>query len=144
VSVNDAIADVAAPQRFTTAVLSALSALAVILAAIGLYGVNAWAVARRSPEIGVRLALGATRQSVVWMILRAALRPSLLGVVLGFCIAAWGVTLVSAATSMTSGKDPLAFGFSGGILLLVSAVASLESVMRASRVDPLHAIRGVT
>jgi len=115
--------------------------LAVLLATVGLYGVIAYLVASRRGEIGIRLALGAGRQQVLGMIVGEAMRPALLGAALGLC-AAFGLTrLLTRLLYNVKPTDPPIFA---GVLLLLIGVALLASYIparRATRVDPMVALR---
>ena len=116
-------------------------ALALGLAGFGLFGLLSYAVARRSSEFGIRMALGATRSRVVWSVVRQALLLVMCGVLVGVPIVWWGGRLVS---SLFFGIDPHDWTTFVGAALTLVAVASACSVLpalRASRVDPLVALR---
>jgi predicted permease len=115
--------------------------LALALASVGLYGLMSYAVLRRTAEIGVRMALGARRAQVIWMILRESLALVCLGLVLGVAAAIGASRLVSSMLFGLSGTDPLTYGVAALILAAVAVLASLMPAHRASRVDPMVAFR---
>jgi predicted permease len=124
------------------AVLSAVfGAVALALATLGLYGVMAYAVARRTNEIGVRQALGADRARVVRMVLADVGRVVLAGAVVGVAAAAWIGTLMSSLLFRMRPVDPTVLGAATGLLALVALVAGLVPALRAARIDPLAALR---
>jgi predicted permease len=128
-------------ERLIVQLTSAFGALALLLAAVGLYGVMSYAVARRTAEFGVRMALGARRREVLWMMIR----ESALIVVAGL---ACGVPLMLAATRLVNGMlfgvsaaDPLAIAAATATLTVVALLAAALPALRASRVDPIVALR---
>ena len=127
--------------RFSAALLAAFAVVALIMSAVGIYGVMTYAVARRRHEIGVRMALGAQQTSILRMVLGQGLWLALIGVALGIA-GALGVTRV--LSSMLFGvkpTDPWTFaGVSLG-LLAVALLASYIPARRAMRVDPMVALR---
>jgi putative ABC transport system permease protein len=130
-----------APRRFqmTLVLLFAIAALA--LAAFGTYGVVSYAVARRRPEIGIRIALGAGRSRVLGLVLRQGMQPVFAGLVAGALAALAIGSYVSALLFQVSPRDPVAFTIAGGVLVVVSALACWIPARRAARVNPLDAIR---
>jgi predicted permease len=130
-----------AQERLISTLSSFFGLLSLLLAGIGLYGILAYAVSRRTREIGIRIALGAKRSDVLRMVLRQGLILTLLGV--GFGLAAsLGATrlLVSQLFSVTP-TDPVAFVVAPILLLTVALLACLLPARRATKVDPLIAIR---
>lgn len=115
--------------------------LASLLVAIGLYGTLAYRVARRTMEIGVRMALGAQRGQVVWMTLRESLFVVLAGVVLGLPLAYGGATLLRSTLFGLEPTDPLTFAVAVAGITLVALAASLIPARRAASVDPMIALR---
>jgi predicted permease len=125
-----------------TAMLSAFfGGLALLLAAIGLYGLMAYSVARRTREIGIRMALGAQRELVRWLILRETLLLALVGIVIGLPCALAASRLVASLLYGVSAKDPLTLVVICSILIAISAVAGWVPARRATRVDPMVALR---
>jgi predicted permease len=116
-------------------------AIALVLAAIGVYGVISFSVSQRTQEIGVRVALGAQRRDVLRMIVRSGLTLAALGIGVG-ALAAFGVTrLVASLLINVSPTDPLSFGWVAAFLVLVVALASYFPARRATGVDPIIALR---
>ena len=111
------------------------------LSAIGLYALLAYTVTRRTPEIGIRMALGAGRATVRWMILRQSLVLGGCGLALGVAGAVAGTKLLEALLFGVEPRDPLAISFAAVLMLAVSALAGYLPARRASRVDPLVALR---
>jgi putative ABC transport system permease protein len=128
-------------QRFNTMLVGLFGMLALLLAAMGIGGLLATSVSRRTREIGVRLALGAQRDAVVRMVMRDALRVVSLGLVLGLP-AAWLLTRVlSSLLFDVSPHDPPTFAVVTGVIVVVGVAASLTPAWRASRVEPVVALR---
>ena len=127
--------------RFATAVLAAFAGLALLLATIGLYGVLAYNVAQRRRELGVRAALGATRGSLVSLVMRQGMAFVIAGLVLGLAGAASATKLMSALLFSISAHDAIAFGAAPAILLLVAVAACLLPARRAASTDPAEALR---
>ncbi len=128
-------------QRFALVMLSAFAALAMALAAVGIYGVVSFATVDRTREIGVRMALGAGRQEVTGLMVRKALIPVAIGLVIGLGLSA-GLSL--AMTGMlygTAGIDPITLAIVGLMLAAVAFAASYLPARRASGVDPVVALR---
>ena len=130
-----------APQRFNMLLVGLFAALALALAAIGIYGVIAYSVTQRAQEMGLRLALGASRRDILRLVVGQAMWTSLLGVGLGI-IGALGVTRVMASLLFeVSATDPLVFAGLSALLIVVALVASYIPARRATKVDPLVALR---
>jgi ABC-type antimicrobial peptide transport system permease subunit len=120
--------------------LSAFGMIALVLAAIGLYGVMSYSVNQRTREIGIRMALGAAQQDVRSMIVRQGLWLAVGGVAVGLAAA---LALARLVTNLlfVSGADPVTFVAVPIVLLTVALVATLLPAFRASRVDPVEALR---
>jgi len=141
VTMEDAVGKALARPRFQSALLGAFAALALVLAAGGIYGVMSYAVARRTREIGLRLTLGARRVDVLRLILSQAMRRLAIGGALGLA-GAWLST--RALTTMLYGVQPtdaLTFAAVPVILTITALAASYVPARRASRVDPMVALR---
>ncbi len=121
--------------------VGAFGAVATLLAAIGLYGVMAYSVARRTVEIGVRLALGAHRSSVQWMVLRQSLWMVVLGLVIGIPAALALTRFVQAKLYGIQPTDPTSFAVAAILMAVVGAAAAWIPARRAARVDPIQALR---
>jgi ABC-type antimicrobial peptide transport system permease subunit len=130
------------PVRLFGGLFLLFGAAALVLAAAGLYGVMAFTVRRRTQEIGVRMALGATRRGVLRLVLWDGLWRVALGVALGLVPGAFLGRLMDALTGDdVSTADPLVHGLTAATLLGVGALASLVPALRAASVDPLVALR---
>jgi predicted permease len=128
-------------DRLIAQLVSFFGALALILACIGLYGVMAHGVARRTNEIGIRMALGARGGNIAWMILRETLYLVVAGLVIGIPGALLGARLISAQLFGMSPTDPVTLVAAAVILALVALLAGYLPARRASRVNPLTALR---
>jgi putative ABC transport system permease protein len=122
-------------------IFTVFGALALFLAVIGVYGVKAYTVARRTREIGIRTALGASARDTVWLILREGLNLTLAGTVLGLLLAAGVARLLSNMLYDVSALDPLAFSVAALVLATVSLMATYIPARRAARVNPIVALR---
>jgi putative ABC transport system permease protein len=130
-----------APRRFNLLIFGVFALVALLLAAVGIYGVLAYAVTQRTHEIGIRLALGAQAHDVLWLIVRQGLALTLVGVALGL-IGAWGLTRVlQNLLYEVSATDPVTFACIALLLLAVAGAASFIPAWRATKVDPLVALR---
>ena len=128
-------------RRFYMLLLGGFAALAVALAAVGLYGVVSYSVAQRTQEVGIRLALGASPAGVVVMVMRQGLRLSAAGLAIGLLLTLFLKAALKHLLVGVSATDPLTLGVTAIILLLIAAFASYVPAKRAARVDPLIALR---
>ena len=128
-------------ERLIAQLVSFFGALALILACIGLYGVMAHGVARRTNEIGIRMALGARGGNIAWMILRETLYLVLAGLLIGVPAALLGARLISSQLFGLSATDPLTLIAAAIVLTLVALLAGYLPARRAARVNPLSALR---
>jgi predicted permease len=128
-------------ERLMARLASALGGITLILSSIGLYGLLAYTVARRTPELGVRMALGATPGTVRWMVMRHALMLVAIGLGLGLLAAAWGTRVLSTLLFGLAPIDPPSFVATGALLAVVGTAAAYLPARRASRVDPIIALR---
>ena len=115
--------------------------LALGLAAVGLYGLLAYAVAQRSHEIGVRKALGAADSGIVRMVLRGALGITLVGIAIGLVASLAASRIVASQLYGVSPRDPVILSISAASLIVVTIVAALAPIRRATRVDPVVTLR---
>jgi putative ABC transport system permease protein len=123
------------------ALLAVFAGLALTLATIGLYGVIAYTVARRTHEIGVRVAMGAKRSDIFRLVLHHGLLPSLLGAAVG-TVGALGLTqYLSSLLYGVGTTDPLTFSAVPVVLMVVAFIACAAPARAATRVDPIHALR---
>jgi predicted permease len=129
------------PQRIAAGILAGFGVLALLLAAVGLYGVVAFAVAQRTREIGIRVALGAQRNEVLKLMLRQGMTLASIGLLVGLPLAFGAGKLISGFLLGVGAADPLTFVVAAGSLILVTLVASYLPARRASRVDPMVALR---
>jgi predicted permease len=141
-SMDEVISDSVARPRFLAQLLGVFSTVALLLSAIGTYGVLSFAVMERRREIGVRMALGATERGVLAMVLRQGLRLAVTGLVIGLIGAAAVTRLTSALLFGVTPLDPWTFGAVSAFMLLVATAAAVVPATRATRVDPLQALRG--
>ena len=128
-------------ERLLATLSSFFGALALLLACVGLYGLMAYAVARRTPEIGIRLALGARRDSIMWLVLRETIGLTLAGVALGIPLALWAARYVKSVLFGISPSDPLTVAATVATLVGVAALAGYIPARRAINVDPMVALR---
>ena len=128
-------------ERMFAQVVGSFGLIAALLAAIGLYGVMAYTVTRRTSEIGIRLALGAGRSDVQWMVLRESLWMVLAGMVAGIPASLALTQLVRDALYGIRPNDPFSFIAAGAFMVAVAAVAAWIPARRAARVDPMRALR---
>lgn len=115
--------------------------LAALLVAVGLYGALSYRVGRRTSEIGVRMALGAARRQVLWMILRDSLYLVAAGLIVGLPLAWFGSRLMASMLYKLSAHDPLSFALAGAGVLIVSLLAAWIPARRAASVEPMQALR---
>jgi ABC-type antimicrobial peptide transport system permease subunit len=132
--------DVAAP-RFRTVLLGIFAALAVCLALVGVYGVMSYVVGQRANEIGLRMALGASPQDVLRLILRRALSLTFVGIAIGLVSAAAMTRLLASMLFGVKPTDPLTYLAVMALLGVMALAASYIPARRAMRVDPIVALR---
>ena len=137
--VNGSVAD----RRFTMAVLSSFAAVALLLAAVGIYSVLAFSVARRTHEIGIRMALGAEARSVVGLLLRGGLKAVAIGVAAGLAGSFVATRALTAFLFGVEPLDPAALAAAVVVLVGVAALGGYIPARRATKVDPLVALRNV-
>jgi macrolide transport system ATP-binding/permease protein len=128
-------------ERLIARLTSLFGVLALLLAAIGLYGVTSYTVVRRTPEIGIRMALGAARTRVIGMVMRGAMLQALIGLAIGIPVSVFCVRYVkSQLYEITSVNVPVMVG-AISVLILAAAIAGLIPARRAASIDPVKALR---
>jgi predicted permease len=140
-SIRTTIRDSLWAQRASATLLAIFGLLALLLSAIGLYGVISYSVNQRVREIGLRMALGATTIQVEWMILTEGIQMVTIGVLSGLAIALGASRLVSGMLIVVSPRDVLTFVLVPAILMLVAVLACWVPAHRATRIDPVTALR---
>jgi predicted permease len=135
------VSDSIAAQRFTMILLGVFAALALVLSAVGIFGVIAYVTGQRTQEIGIRMALGAQRGDVLRLVLGHGMRVALLGVVIGLATALGLTRLIASQLYGVSANDPLTFAGVAALLTLVALAACYIPARRAMRVDPMVALR---
>ncbi|HEY2460212.1 MAG TPA: ABC transporter permease [Candidatus Acidoferrum sp.] len=128
-------------QRLSMTLLAAFAGLALLLAAIGIYGVQAYSVRQRIREVGIRIAMGARTGDVLRVVMMQGLKLSLLGVVLGLAASMGLSRLITSQLYGLTATDPVTFAGVSGLLLLVASAACFFPARRATRVDPIVALR---
>ena len=140
-SMDEVRVESTASTNFNLMLLSIFAGLAVLLAAIGIYGIMSYAVGQRVHEIGIRMALGAGADDVLSLVLRQGLRLALLGIVLGLVGAAWLTGAMESLLFDVRPNDPLTFAIVSVLLLAVALTATYIPARRATKVDPMIALR---
>lgn len=141
-TVSDLVGESAAGHRFNMLLFGAFAALALVLAAFGLYGVLSYAVSQRRAEIGVRMALGANRGEVAGLVLREGLKPVLAGVAFGLPAALFASRLLRTLLFGIGPNDPVTLVAAPAVLVAVAALACWIPALRAARIDPAITLRG--
>ncbi len=140
-TLNEQLLERLQQDRLIAQLVSFFGALALLLACIGLYGVMAQGVARRTNEIGIRMALGARGTSIVWMVMREVLSLVVVGLAIGIPVALFATRFVSSQLIGLGGKDPLTLLAAAATLTVVALIAGFVPARRAARVNPLIALR---
>jgi putative ABC transport system permease protein len=128
-------------QQLTMVLLAGFALLALMLAAVGIYGVVSYSVTQRTHEIGIRIALGAQSRDVLKMIIRQGMLPTLIGMGIGLAASLWLMQLIKSLLFGVSATDPLTFIVLGIVLAGVAMLACYIPARRATRVDPMVALR---
>ena len=140
-TMQDRVRDFAVPQRFHAILFSLFAAITLLLAVSGLYGLVRFLVARRTQEIGVRIALGASPAGIAALIVRSALRFTLTGAALGIAGALLMSRWLESMLYQTRSPDPLTITIVAGLLIACGVVAALAPSLSAARTDPMTALR---
>jgi ABC-type antimicrobial peptide transport system permease subunit len=142
-SASDVVASSAREQELVTDVLEAFAVAALLLAAIGLYGVISYSVAQRTQELGIRAALGAGRADLVRLVLIQSLGLTAVGVFVGGVSAIAASGLVSSQLFGVAARDPRIYATVGILVFVMSLLAAALPTLRATRVNPLDALRSI-
>ncbi len=140
-AIDQAMRESIARPRFTMLLLSIFTGLAVLLTAVGLYGVMAYAVGARTKEIGIRMALGATRKRVALTVLRFGAALTIIGIGIGLVGARWATALLKNLLYGLPSTDAVSFVAGAAMLFIVAIIAAIVPARRAMAVDPITAIR---
>ena len=140
-TIEEALRRQVAPTRFYLVLVGLFAGLAAVLAAVGLYGVVAYAVSRRTREIGLRLALGAQRDSIVRLVVGQGMRPALVGLTVGLGATLAGGRVMEALLFGVQPRDPLILGGTAVLLAVVTLAAAALPAYRACKVDPVKALQ---
>jgi ABC-type antimicrobial peptide transport system permease subunit len=130
-----------AQDRLIARLTSAFGLVALVLASIGMYGVMSYSVARRTGEIGVRMAIGASRSTIIRMVLRGAMVQVLAGLALGIPASLYAGHLMTSLLYQVSGFDPQALAGASVVLGICAALAAFIPALRAASIDPMRALR---
>jgi ABC-type antimicrobial peptide transport system permease subunit len=140
-TMNETLAGSLASRRFAMLLLDAFSVLALLMASLGLYGVISYLVERRTQELGIRIALGAQSRNVLRLVVGDGLKMAIAGVAVGL-LAAFGLTrLLTGMLYGVSTTDPTTFAAIAILLIAIASLASYLPARRATKVDPLIALR---
>ena len=140
-TMSNAVAESVAQPRFYAILLGSFAGIALVIAALGIYGVIAYTVSQRTRELGIRIALGAQRDRVLRLVIRQGLTLTLFGIVLGV-IGAYALTrLITTLLYGVAPADPLTFAGVVAVFLAVAVLASYLPARRAAGVDPIIAMR---
>jgi putative ABC transport system permease protein len=140
-SMDEIIAQSVSPQRFNVFLLSSFAGLALLLAAVGIYGVLSYAVRRRVREFGIRMALGATESDVLRLVVTDGMKPILLGVAIGLAAALALSRLIASLIFGVRPTDPLTFAAVSVLLIAIGIVANIVPAYRATRIEPVRTLR---
>jgi ABC-type antimicrobial peptide transport system permease subunit len=140
-TMSDALQGSLAARRFAAAGVIVFAVIATLLAAIGLYGVIGYVIMLRTHELGVRMALGARPADVLALLVRESATLVAIGVASGLALASVFARILSRLLYGISATDPFAFGGAAAVLIIVALVATMVPVRRATRIDPVIAMR---
>jgi len=140
-SMEQLVAQSLAPRRFLENLLTLFAVIALVLAALGIYGVMACQVSQGTRELGIRAALGATRKRIVWMVLGRGMTLAVCGVAIGMAAAVAMTRLIQGLLFGVEALDPISYATTALLLALVAGLAAYLPARRAARVDPLTSLR---
>jgi ABC-type antimicrobial peptide transport system permease subunit len=138
---DDALAAATQPQQLRGELLTAFAALALLLAAVGMYSVTSYTVAQQVREIGIRMALGADRAAVAREVMASAAKSGLLGIGLGVLVSVEASRVLSRFLVGVPALDPVSYGAAAGLLVTAAALAALIPARRAASTEPMVALR---
>ena len=141
VSMRQQIDESLSTDRLTAYLSVFIGVLALLLTSIGLYGILAYSVTRRTSEIGVRMALGARRTSVVWLVVKEAMVHTVTGIAAGVAVVLAASKVVRSLLYDLKPNDPATIAAAVGVLAFVCALAAALPARRATRLDPMQALR---
>ena len=140
-TLTDKLSDIIARQRFVLTLASAFTICAVLIAAVGVYGVSSYWVTRRRRELAIRMAIGATPDRLAWSVLRRSLVLAAIGIVAGLAIAFTGARVMAVLLFATDPRDPVTFVAITVLLGVIAILACAIPAFKASRVDPMTTLR---
>jgi putative ABC transport system permease protein len=140
-TMEQVISEAVSRQNFNMVLLSIFAGVALVLAAMGIYGVMSYSVQQRTQEIGIRMALGATPGRMLKLVLSQGMKLAGVGVALGLALAYGATRLLASLLFGVKASDPLTFGVVAGILTLAALLAAYIPARRATAVDPAMALR---
>jgi putative ABC transport system permease protein len=140
-TMSEYLDDITAAKRFTSVILAGFAGIGLVLAVMGIYGVIAYLVAQRTQEIGIRLALGAPRGAVMWLVSSQGLRMALAGVAIGLMGSALAARSLASLLYGISAVDPMTLGSASVALIAIALAACALPARRAAKIDPMRALR---
>jgi ABC-type antimicrobial peptide transport system permease subunit len=140
-SMGQVVSTLIAPQNFNTLLMTVFAAIALLLASVGIYGVMSYSVQQRTHEIGIRIALGAQKDDVVWLVVRQGMLVALVGVAIGLAASLALTRVLSSLLYGVSARDPIILAGVSILLVAVALVANYIPARRATKVDPMVALR---
>jgi putative ABC transport system permease protein len=140
-TMSEYLGDLTAAKRFTSVILASFAVIGLVLAVMGIYGVITYLVAQRTQEIGIRLALGAPRSAVLWLVSSQGLGMALAGVAIGMMGTVVAARSLASLLYGISALDPVTLGSASVALIAIALVACALPARRAARIDPMRALR---
>jgi putative ABC transport system permease protein len=138
---EDRVAESLRAERQSAVVFTALAAIALLIAAIGVYGVGTYTVAQRTKELGLRIALGADRRDIVRLVAWQTLMPTVAGLSAGTLVAIGATRLLGSLLYGVTALDARSFATAAAVLTVAALLATVAPVRRVLRLDPLHALK---
>jgi len=140
-SMGQVVSTLIAPQNFNTLLMTVFAVIALLLASVGIYGVMSYSVQQRTHEIGIRVALGAQKEDVVWLMVRQGMLVALVGVAIGLAASLALTRVLSSLLFGVKARDPIIFAVVSIFLVAVALLACYIPARRATKVDPMVALR---